>query len=218
MKVSLVVVKGKPEGMVIPIKVPRFVIGRDKECQLRPGSDLVSKQHCAFQATKQGITLCDLGSTNGTFLNEQRVEKEQLLKDGDQIRVGPLTFALRIVTDAAKPPMPTPVPGQKPLVGGSPKSAMDELMDDWLVAPTSGAPTLEPGAGSTIMEMRAVSLDDTVAEVPPLVQAPAASTGAKKSSDIKKLPPSPPGDSKSDSSSAASEMLRKMMDRRRSSS
>ena len=49
MNLALVVMPpGKLEGKAIPITLPRFIIGRDPQCQLRPASPVVSKRHCAL--------------------------------------------------------------------------------------------------------------------------------------------------------------------------
>lgn len=217
MKVSLVVVKGKPEGLEIPLKVPRFIVGREKGCQLRPGSDLVSKQHCAFQLTSKTLSILDLGSTNGTYVNGERIDAEVPLNDGDMVKVGPLTFAVRMVSEKSALPA-----SQK----GKPGSAEDDLFDDWMM---DAAPAPEPG-GSTIMDMRALSLDDTLSEAPP-ESKPKTDSGLRDvRADLKYVPPAPsstpptaskpqqeskPADTKSDSSKAASDLLQRMMDRRR---
>jgi pSer/pThr/pTyr-binding forkhead associated (FHA) protein/thioredoxin reductase/ferredoxin len=48
----------------------------------------VSAHHCAITATEQGFVLRDLGSSNGTFVNSERVSGERALSAGDLIRVG----------------------------------------------------------------------------------------------------------------------------------
>lgn len=96
MEVNLVVVQGKPEGMVISLKGPKFLIGRGSACNLRPNSDLVSKMHCGLQILDDKVILHDLGSKNGTFLNHERIEDSTEVQDGDLLRVGPLVFAIQL--------------------------------------------------------------------------------------------------------------------------
>ncbi len=102
MNVSLVVVRGKPHGVEIPIRVPKFLIGRGKECHLRPNSELVSRLHAVFIVEEAEVRLRDMGSTNGTLVNGQRVQGEVVLDDGDVIEVGPLAFRLLIRQPAAR--------------------------------------------------------------------------------------------------------------------
>jgi pSer/pThr/pTyr-binding forkhead associated (FHA) protein len=111
MKISLVVAQGVHAGKVIPVTSAEFIIGRDPQCQLRPASPAVSKQHCAISARDGKVYLRDCGSTNGTFLNNEQIAGEREVKTGDRLRVGPLEFELRIEagsptsksTPAAKP-------------------------------------------------------------------------------------------------------------------
>lgn len=113
MKLSIVVLTSGPsEGKVIPIPVAQFVIGRDPGCQLRPASILISKRHCALLQRDNKVFLRDFGSTNGTFVNDRQVRGEIELLDGDQLRVGPLKFAVRLEATPAVD-RPTPLPPAK---------------------------------------------------------------------------------------------------------
>jgi predicted component of type VI protein secretion system len=100
MKLHLVVlVPGKSEGQAIPITSPQFFVGRDRHCQLRPSSPEISNRHCALVLRDGRAFLRDFDSTNGTFLNGQRIQGEMRLLDGDCLRVGPLTFLICIEPD-----------------------------------------------------------------------------------------------------------------------
>ncbi len=98
MKVQLVVVQGKPEGMTIPLANPKYKIGRGEGCQLRPNSDLVSREHAEFEVGTDSVFVRDLGSRNGTEVNGKKLvpNAAQTLKNGDLIKVGTLTFAISI--------------------------------------------------------------------------------------------------------------------------
>jgi len=76
--------------------MPQFLIGRDPQCNLRPSSESVSKLHCAVVQRKEGVFVRDLKSTNGTFVNNDRIHGEVKVKDGDLIKVGPLVLAVKI--------------------------------------------------------------------------------------------------------------------------
>jgi hypothetical protein len=63
------------------------VVGRSRRCDLRlPGTD-ASRRHAEIAGSAQGFTLVDLGSTNGTYVNGERV-RECVLQPGDQIEIG----------------------------------------------------------------------------------------------------------------------------------
>ncbi|MBA4191364.1 MAG: hypothetical protein C0467_25570 [Planctomycetaceae bacterium] len=90
-KFHLVVVGGVHDGRVIPV-VPPFLIGRATECHLRPASTAVSLRHCVIEEREGHAFIQDLGSTNGTFLNDDRLTSDCPLRDGDELCVGPLRF------------------------------------------------------------------------------------------------------------------------------
>ncbi|MCI0492121.1 MAG: FHA domain-containing protein [Planctomycetes bacterium] len=101
MELKLVVLAGAKQGTEIPLKKERFVIGRAKECALRAGSEAISRQHCVVQRRDNQWTVRDLGSRNGTFVNDQRIETETPLEAGQELRVGPLRFLVAQLAKAA---------------------------------------------------------------------------------------------------------------------
>lgn len=109
MKLSLVVTQGKPEGKEIPIRLSQFLIGRDPECHLRPGSPLVSKRHAAILVRDNKVFLRDFDSTNGTIVNKNPLKGEIELKDGDEVTIGPLGFRVKVSVTAQDTPKPAVV-------------------------------------------------------------------------------------------------------------
>src|SRR5215468_10989379 len=104
MKFSLLVLTpGKQEGKAIDIKLPQFLIGRDSQCHLRPASPLISKRHCALIQRDNKAFIRDFDSTNGTFVNDEPVKGECELHHGDQLKVGPIHFTVRLEQDAPAP-------------------------------------------------------------------------------------------------------------------
>lgn len=114
MKVSLVVASGVHQGKAIPIVGSQFIIGRDPSCQLRPASQAVSKQHCAVLVRDGKVFIRDMGSTNGTQLNEATLKgEEREVRPNDLLKVGPLDFTVRIEPTSAKSDG-TPLPERSP--------------------------------------------------------------------------------------------------------
>lgn len=68
------------------------VIGRLPECNIRLLGEKVSRQHSRVRQHEGSWAVADLGSRNGTYVNEVRTEGEQSLNDGDRIRVGAVTL------------------------------------------------------------------------------------------------------------------------------
>lgn len=99
MLLRLVVVSdGKRDGQEVVVNKPRYLIGRDPRANLQPASILVSARHCMLLVSDSSVIVQDLQSTNGTFVNEQRVRGEKELRNGDILRVGPLRFRVDMMT------------------------------------------------------------------------------------------------------------------------
>jgi pSer/pThr/pTyr-binding forkhead associated (FHA) protein len=78
MDLHLVVVSGGPrERQSIRIHRLPFFIGREATCDLRPSSLYVSKRHCVLLQREGCLFVQDLGSANGTFVNDQEVIGEK---------------------------------------------------------------------------------------------------------------------------------------------
>lgn len=78
------------------------LIGREPGVGIRLDSTYVSKRHAVIRLTQQGYVVADLNSSNGTFVNGQRVSMA-VLKDGDQLALGSeaLAFANQTTGTAA---------------------------------------------------------------------------------------------------------------------
>jgi pSer/pThr/pTyr-binding forkhead associated (FHA) protein len=109
MEVKLVVTNGRHAGREIPIKGPKFFIGRAEDCHLRPGSDLVSRHHCVILVAENSVKVRDFGSKNGTFVNGKQVSPESPLMPGDRLVVGQLDFDVRITGMPEQPKPATSV-------------------------------------------------------------------------------------------------------------
>lgn len=96
MKIKLKVLKGSNAGKEVKIPTPECLIGRSSDCHLRPKSDAISRRHCAIVVEEGAVKVRDFGSKNGTFINERRVDGELVVRSGDVMRVGPLSFEMVI--------------------------------------------------------------------------------------------------------------------------
>jgi len=87
----IVVVNGVELGRKFDINEPMISIGRVVESDICVSQDSVSRQHATLTATDDGVRLRDNASTNGTYVNEHKIQ-EVLLKTGDLITIGPTSF------------------------------------------------------------------------------------------------------------------------------
>lgn len=135
MEVKLIITGGKKAGQEISITAPKFFIGRAKDCQLRLGSDLISRHHCVILVEEDFVAVRDFGSKNGTYVNDQRVRTEQELATGDQLKVGSLAFEVQLVVGLGgkKKPKVRSVQEAAARTAHSPKPPADDDVDlaDW---------------------------------------------------------------------------------------
>ena len=96
MNSQLVAIAGPRRGTTLPVPDLEVSIGRDTDNWLVIESDGVSRRHCVLRPGPDGVTIADLDSLNGTFVNGVPV-KQRLLDQGDVIGVGDtlLLFAVR---------------------------------------------------------------------------------------------------------------------------
>jgi len=88
----LVEIYGPNLGRSVMLDGPRTTLGRAPECDVVLELDNVSRQHCTIHAREDGHFVRDGGSTNGTFVNDQEVDGERLLRAGDFVRLGSVVF------------------------------------------------------------------------------------------------------------------------------
>jgi pSer/pThr/pTyr-binding forkhead associated (FHA) protein len=89
MHASLTVLSGPFAGQTLAVSHGKLLIGREVDCHLRLESPLVSRHHCALLLDDYTLRIRDLGSRNGTFVNEHRIGSgETILLEGDMVVVG----------------------------------------------------------------------------------------------------------------------------------
>jgi predicted component of type VI protein secretion system len=181
MKLSLIVLTPGPnQGKVLDIKLSQFVVGRDPQCHLRPASPMISKRHCAVLQRDGKAFVRDFDSTNGTFVNNEPVKGDLELRNGDQLKMGPLLFEVRLETTApvnrptpppptkpttktvgARPGTPVPANASKPAAGKAPASPAGKAAQPAAKAETEKEAPAEPTADDT--SEGSASNDDDIA-------------------------------------------------------
>lgn len=84
----LIVIYGQEMGRRVRVGTEPMVIGRSPQCDIQVDQESVSRNHCRIRFTGDGFLVQDLGSTNGTYVNDDVVEGEGRLRHGDQLKVG----------------------------------------------------------------------------------------------------------------------------------
>ena len=155
---TLIVREGPSAGERIELG-DELILGRISTDVLKSDAE-VSRRHAAVRTEGDRITVEDLGSANGTFVNEKRIEGSTELSNGDVVRVGQSSFEVQIEgavagtvvrgapptrvgpapTPAAAPPSSSPPPSPPPPPSAAPPPAASAA------PPAFGAP--QPGYGA----------------------------------------------------------------------
>ncbi len=103
--VRLIVEVGRAKGQTIEIPGPRFVIGRDHRCQLRPNSDTISRVHAIIEMRHGRVFVRDYGTKNGTIVNDRILRGEEVeVFNGDRLQVGVLRFTFHVESGTDRVP------------------------------------------------------------------------------------------------------------------
>ena len=73
------------------------IVGRATRADFILDRALVSRLHCRLTASDERLEVEDLASTNGTFMNDQRVDRARLAS-GDRLRVGPIELTIKLTS------------------------------------------------------------------------------------------------------------------------
>jgi pSer/pThr/pTyr-binding forkhead associated (FHA) protein len=80
--------QGNQAGLSAELSAGVVMIGRGADCQLILDDDYVSTRHARVVSTPNGIYVEDLGSTNGTYVNGQRITAPTTITLADTVRIG----------------------------------------------------------------------------------------------------------------------------------
>ncbi|MEM9588906.1 MAG: FHA domain-containing protein [Planctomycetota bacterium] len=94
LQVQLILAEGSHAGTTAEIRDGYYMIGRHKECQIRPKSRSVSRRHLLIHHQGDQVQVMDLASTSGTRINGDRIEAKTWipLEHNDQLRCGKVAF------------------------------------------------------------------------------------------------------------------------------
>ncbi len=85
-----------PSSQTLSFPTQEIIVGRDPSCDHVFDHPMVSRQHAKLTRTRAGVTVEDLGSSNGTFVNGQRISAPTSLNVGDIISLGSFELKLNL--------------------------------------------------------------------------------------------------------------------------
>ncbi len=110
MNYVLQVVRGRSASTTLKLADGVTSIGRHDDCLIRIKSAQVSRRHCEVFEVSDKLTIRDLGSSNGTFVNGKKVSGQQALKPGDELTVGAVTLRVAKLGQPLQPASPVSKP------------------------------------------------------------------------------------------------------------
>src|SRR4051794_19852763 len=114
--------------------------GRDPSAPIPLDDPEASRQHASITAREGGAVVEDLGSTNGTFVGEERITAPRDIAPGERFRIGTPVIELRgAAVGAGAPPPPPPPPSTPPPEAAAPPPAPEEPAAA-MPAPAAGPP------------------------------------------------------------------------------
>lgn len=96
MNVSLMMVNAAGDAKELRIKRLPAIVGRGDDCDVRVPVASVSRKHCELFDDDDELLVRDAGSSNGTYVNREKVVGQHELSPGDLLAIGPLVFVVRI--------------------------------------------------------------------------------------------------------------------------
>jgi hypothetical protein len=95
----------QPSGVTLELTHPNMMVGRHTESDIRLPLPDVSRRHCRFLYADGKWSVVDLQSLNGTFVNQEPIEKADL-NQNDLVRIGSFTFRIDLFQGQQTPASP----------------------------------------------------------------------------------------------------------------
>ena len=166
-----------------PIEDKELIVGRSKSCEIVIGLLGLSRRHASIRRNGDGVTIADLGSQNGTWVNNERIEGPRTLRHGDMVNFYDYTILFleegserKIAVDAVQPlasfansdvakrrptsKSPVPIPDSAPPRGPRGDTGLGEgsfLGDEFASADQAGS---IDGSSAGPLDISASELDD----------------------------------------------------------
>lgn len=178
---------------------------------------MVSRMHCAIKVANGKVTIEDLGSRNGSFVNGQQITKPKIAKSGDKIQIGKLEFELLmdpVTPGVKKPKVKSVVEAASRTATTGKKSSLEDSISDWLVDDDDDSPFDEPDFDpSETVQFSAEETQEFQRKLEENEKVAEKETQSLRKDEPGKLPPRAKV-GHDDSTDAADDILKKLFNRR----
>jgi predicted component of type VI protein secretion system len=184
MNYVLQVLRGRSSNTTLKLSDGVTSVGRHDDCWIRIKSSQVSRKHCEIFESGGKLTIRDLGSSNGTYVNGKRVLGQQALTVGDEVTLGAVTLRVAklgqaAATGPAKASSPKPTAGDTAVVEAIPVSDEEEEFE------------MEFEQSEPEVELDVIPLADDDTVTPAAKPAPKAAQAGKAAPPASAKKPSP---------------------------
>ncbi|MBE7465760.1 MAG: FHA domain-containing protein [Planctomycetes bacterium] len=100
---ELVVLSGPYKGRRVPISKDLIRLGRERTSDVSLEDEAASRNHAEIRVTEGRLSVVDLDSTNGTYVNDARIAAETILQNGDRVAIGDTVFLLECHSSRVMP-------------------------------------------------------------------------------------------------------------------
>lgn len=137
-----------------------IVIGRGSDCNLRLSAPQISRRHCFLRVSRDGVSVTDLDSSNGTYLDGNRLKpgKREDVANGASLSLGPIRFIVHVRDEAVSTDVLKPAPL---------KDAADPAKSPMSLGVERAAPSAEPDESTASLSGPAKALRMAMGDFPP---------------------------------------------------
>jgi pSer/pThr/pTyr-binding forkhead associated (FHA) protein len=137
-----------------------IVIGRGSDCNLRLSAPQISRRHCFLRVGRDGVSVTDLDSSNGTYLDGTRLKpgKREDVANGASLSLGPIRFIVHVRDEAVSAEVIKPA---------QLKDAVDSAKSPMSIGIERAAPSAEPDESTASLSGPAKALRMAMGDFPP---------------------------------------------------
>src|SRR5215468_422307 len=129
---------GPGTGQLLPVGQGALILGRSSSCDLRLPHASISRRHARLTRRGERLILEDLGSQNGTFVDDERVASPRELELGQRIHIGPAVLRLRVPGGAQATRLTSPRGRHRERYSGQLRVALGAAAAGFLLATALG--------------------------------------------------------------------------------